>query len=108
MVGIYAAMDFLALVLLVASFFLTLKLKNLMGEGKDTAPVQLLLVVISINFILGVSLLAAVYQKYIGAYLNYVRLTDIMMLIIGLVLTVSVYKIYRDYKKLVKKHEPSE
>jgi phage-related holin len=77
-----------------------------MGKGKDTAPVQLLLVVIIINFLLGVSLLAAVYQKYIKAYFNYIRLTDVMMLLIGIILTISLYKIYRDYSKLIKKHEP--
>jgi hypothetical protein len=106
MVGIYAIMDITASVFLLVSFILTLKLKMLMGKGRDTAPVQLLLTVIFINFILGLSLLFAIYEKYIGAYFNYIRLTDFMMLVIGVVLTVSVIKIYGDYSKLIKKHEP--
>jgi hypothetical protein len=106
MVGIYAIMDLIAIIFLGISFIITLRLRSLMGEGKDTAPVQLLLIVIVINFLLGVSLLAAVYQKYIGAYFNYIRLTDLMMLLIGIILTFSLYKIYREYSKLIKKHEP--
>ncbi|MEM4247907.1 MAG: hypothetical protein QXH80_01455 [Candidatus Nanoarchaeia archaeon] len=101
-------MDLLASIFLAISFLLTLKLKMLMGEGEDTAPVQLLLMVIFINFILGITLLIAVYQKYIGAYVNYIRLTDFMMLVIGVVLLVSVTKIYRNYAKLIKKHEPNK
>ena len=103
----FATIDALALILLGVSFFLTLKLKKLMGEGKDTGPVKLLTVVIAVNFILGATLLIAIYEKSVGAYINYVRITDIMMLVIGIVLTYSVWKIYKDYKKLIKKHEPN-
>jgi len=106
MVGLYATIDLTASVFLLISFILTLKLKMLMGKGGDTAPVQLLLTVIFINLVLGLSLLFAIYEKYIGAYFNYIRLTDLMMLVIGVVLTISVIKIYRDYSKLIKKHEP--
>jgi len=106
MVGIYAIMDLIAVIFLGISFIITLRLRSLMGKGRDTAPLQLLLVVIAINLLLGISLLATVYQKYIGAYFNYIRLTDLMMLVIGITLTVSLYKIYRDYSKLLKKHEP--
>jgi hypothetical protein len=106
MVGIYAIMDLIAVIFLGISFIITLRLRSLMGKGRDTAPLQLLLVVIVINLLLGISLLATVYQKYIGAYFNYIRLTDLMMLIIGIILTTSLYKIYRDYSKLIKKHEP--
>jgi hypothetical protein len=103
----FAAIDAFALIFLGISFFLTMRLKKLMGEGKDTAPVKLLTAVIAVNFILGTTLLIAIYEKSIGGYINYVRLTDVMMLIIGVVLTYSVWKIYKDYKKLVRKHEPN-
>ncbi|HKZ50079.1 MAG TPA: hypothetical protein VJ110_03690 [Candidatus Nanoarchaeia archaeon] len=103
----FATIDAFALVFLGVSFILTLRLKKLMGEGKDTGPVKLLTTVIAVNFILGATLLLAIYQKSIGGYINYVRLTDVMMLVIGIVLTYSVWKIYKDYKKLIKKYEPN-
>jgi hypothetical protein len=99
-------MDLMASIFLVISFILAIKLKVLMGKGADTSLVQLLLTVIAINFILGLSLLSAIYEKYISAYLNYIRLTDFMMFVIGLILMISIFKVYRDYSKLIKKHEP--
>ena len=103
----FATLDALALIFLGISFFMTWKLKKLMGRGKDTGPVQLLSIVIAVNFILGATLLVAIYEKSIGAYVNYVRLVDAMMLVIGVILTYSIYKIYKDYKKIVEKHEPN-
>ena|SRR3989338_8961607 len=104
----FATVDIAALILLVISFVFILKLHNLMGKGKDTAPVKLLLIVVVINLILALTLLAAIYQKYIGAYFNYIRITDISLFIIGVILAFSTYKIYYDYEKLVKKNEPGE
>jgi hypothetical protein len=103
----FATLDILALIFLGISFFLTFKLRKLMGEGKDTAPIKLLTATISIIFVLGASLLAAIYEKSIGGYINYARIADFMMFVIGLILTISVYKIYKDYKHLIKKHEPN-
>lgn len=103
----FATLDVLALMFLGIAFFLTFKLRKLMGEGKDTAPVKLLTVTISVIIILCASLLAAIYEKSIGAYINYVRITDFMMFIVGIVLLYSIYKIYEDYKHLIKKHEPN-
>ncbi len=102
----FATVDIAALILLTISFIFVLKLHNLMGKGKDTAPVKLLLVVIIVNVVLALTLLAAIYQKYIGAYFNYIRITDISLFVIGAVLAFSAYKIYYDYEKLVEKHEP--
>ncbi len=104
----FATVDTLALLLLLVSFIIVLRLHKLMGKGKDTGPVKLLLIVIAVNFILAISLLAALYQKYIGAYFNYIRTTDIAIFVIGLILAISSYKIYKDYEKLVKKNEPGE
>jgi len=104
---LFATLDALALIFLGIAFLLTFKLRKLMGEGKDTAPVKLLTITISVIFVLGASLLAAIYEKSIGAYLSYVRITDFMMFIISIVLIYSVYKIYKDYKHLIKKHEPN-
>ena len=103
----FAALDIFALIFLLISFLLTFKLRKLMGEGKDTATIKLLTVVISVNVILGASLLAAIYEKTIGAYINYVRIVDFTMFAIGIILVVAIYKVYKDYKKLIKKHEPN-
>lgn len=104
---LFIALDAFALIFLGISFFLTFKLRKLMGEGKDTAPLKLLTVTIAVIFVLCATLLAAIYEKSIGGYLNYVRLTDFMMFVIGILLTVSIYRIYKDYKHLIKKHEPN-
>jgi len=99
--------DIIALITLTAAFFIGLKLRKLMGKGKDTEPVKLILIVIGVNILLGLLLLLGGYQKFIGEYANYSRLTDIMLMIIGIVLAVSLYQIYHSYKTLIKKHEPS-
>lgn len=104
----FATIDALALIFLLASLIITFRLKKLMGEGKDTGPVKLLLVVIGVNIILALNLLYALYAKYLHVYLNYVRLSDITLLAIGIILAVATYKIYQDYKKIIKKHEPGE
>ncbi len=104
----FATVDVAALFLLLASFVIVLRLHKLMGKGKDTGPVKLLLIVIAVNLILAFTLLAALYQKYIGAYFNYIRITDISIFIIGIILTVASYKIYMDYKKLVERNEPEK
>jgi len=104
----FAIVDAIALVLLGLSFIQTIRLRKLMGEGKDTGPVKLLLIVISINVLLAASLLIAIYQKYIGSYLNYIRTTDIAMLAIGTLLVFAVTKFHFDYKKLIDKHEPNK
>lgn len=103
----YLTIDIIALIALAASFFLALKLRSLMGKGRDTAPIKLILIVIVVNGLLGLLLLLGGYQKYIGWYLNYARFTDIMLMVIGVTLSVSLYKIYMDYKKLIRKHEPN-
>jgi uncharacterized membrane protein len=104
---LFAALDISALIFLGVAFFLTFKLRKLMGEGRDTAPVKLLTGTIAIIIVLGASLLAAIYEKSIGGYVNYARITDFMMFVIGIILTLYIYKIYKDYKKLIKKHEPN-
>jgi uncharacterized membrane protein len=104
---LFATLDAFALIFLGIAFFLTFKLRKLMGEGKDTAPVKLLTITISVIIVLCASLLAAIYEKSIGGYLNYVRITDLMMFVIGIVLVYSIYKIYKEYKHLIKKHEPN-
>lgn len=104
---LFITLDAFALIFLGIAFFLTFKLRKLMGEGRDTAPIKLLTVTISVIFILGVTLLAAIYEKSIGAYINYVRLTDFMMFVIGIILVIAIYGIYKDFKKIIKKHEPN-
>lgn len=104
----YLTMDIIALITLGISFFLALKLKRLMGKGKDTGPIKILLIVIAVNGLLGFLLLLGGYFKYIGEYINYNRLTDFMLMIIGIILLGSVYWFYRDYRKLIKKHEPDD
>ena len=104
----FLTIDVIALIFLASSLVLTLKLKKLMGKGKDTGPVKILLIVAAINIILGALLLAGGYSKYIGSYIDYVRLTDISLMAIGIILTGSVWKVYTDYKKIIKKHEPDE
>ncbi len=104
---LFATLDILALIFLGIAFLLTFKLRKLMGEGRDTAPVKLLTITISVIIVLSASLLATIYEKSIGAYINYVRITDFMMCVVGIILAVSIYKIYKDYKHLIKKHEPN-
>ena len=99
--------DIIALITLATAFFIGLKLRKLMGKGKDTEHVKLMLIVIGVNVLLGLLLLLGGYQKFIGEYANYSRLTDIMLMIIGIVLAISLYQMYNSYSKLIKKHEPN-
>jgi len=103
----FATISITAFILIAISFVLALKLKNLMGAGKDTAPVKILLTVILVNGILGAYSVTSIYWKYVYNYVNYVRFSDVILLVIGLILVVSIYSVYRDYDKLLKKHEPN-
>jgi len=51
---------------------------------------------------------SAIYWKYVHEYVNYVRNTDIVLLAIGLILVVSIFKVYIDYARLIKRNEPGE
>lgn len=102
------AVNVIALVFLVLSLFLTLALKNLMGKGKDTGPVKILMIVIILNVALGAVLLVGGWFQYINEWVTYARITDIALMLIGVILTGSVAKVYVDYKNLIKKHEPGE
>src|SRR3989344_3086952 len=104
----FASISIAALVLLGISFLLALKLMNLMGKGKDTAPVKILMITIATNGLLGLYAASAIYWKYVHNYVNYVRNTDIVLLIIGIILSTSIYKAYKDYSKLIKRNEPGE
>ena len=104
----FLTIDVIALIFLVTSFFLTLRLKDLMGRGKDTGPVKLLLVVIIVNVLLGGLLLVGGTFKYFGDYLNYVRATDITLMISGMILTFMVYKEYKSYKALIRRYGANE
>ena len=102
----FASISFIALALLFISFLLALKLKNMMGSGRDTGPVKILMAVIATNGILGAYSATAIYWKYVHNYVNYVRFTDIILLVISIILVVAIYKIYKEYTSVVKKHEP--
>lgn len=102
----YLTVNILALIFLGASFFLALALKKLMGKGKDTGPVKILMIVIILVGGLGLLLLAGGWFKYIDEWVNYARVVDVSLMTIGIILTIAVYKVYSDYKKLIKKHEP--
>lgn len=104
----FASMSIIALILLIVSFLLALKLKNMMGTGKDTGPVKILMVVIATNGILGAYSASALYWKFWHDYVSYVRITDIILLIISIILVVSIYKVYKDYTSLIKKNEPNQ
>ena len=104
----FATISIVALILIGVSFILALKLMNLMGSGKDTATVKILMITIVVNGILGVYTASAIYWKYAHEYVTYVRVTDIVLLLIGIILVTSLYKVYKDYKKLIKKNEPGE
>ncbi len=105
---LFASISIIALVLIGISFLLALELRKLMGKGKDTAPIKILLTVIAVNALLGLYSVTALYWKYWHDYLTYVRISDVMLLIIGIILVTSLWKVYSDYKSLIKKHEPGE
>lgn len=99
--------NILAIIFLGAAFLLGLALWRIMGKGKDTAPLKILLLVIALNVSLGLTLLAGCWFEYFQQWINYARITDVALMLIGLFLTVGLAKVYFDYKKLIKKHEPS-
>jgi len=99
--------NILALIFLGTSFLLGIALWRLMGKGKDTAPVKILIIVIILNVILGGTLLVGGWFQYLNNWVQYARIVDVALMIIGLVLTLSIAWIYNDYRKLIKRHEPS-
>ncbi|MFH0868998.1 MAG: hypothetical protein V1839_02100 [archaeon] len=103
----FAVMSIIALVLLVISFILALKLRNMMGAGKDTAPVKILMITILLNALFGVYSASSMFWKYQHDYLTHVRVTDVFLLAIGIILVTYIYKVYRDYTRLLKKNEPN-
>jgi len=103
----FASMSIIALILLFVSFVLAVKLKNMMGAGKDTGPVKILMAVIVTNGILGFYSASSIYWKFFHDYISYVRITDLILLVISIVLVASIYKVYRDYTNLIKKNEPN-
>lgn len=98
--------NILALIFLGTSFLLGILLWRLMGKGKDTGPVKILMIVIVMNVILGSTLLIGGWFQYLKDWVQYARIVDISLMIIGLVLTASIAWVYNDYKKLIKKYEP--
>src|SRR3989344_1288616 len=107
-VYLFASISIAALVLLGISFVLAVRLMQLMGKGKDTATVKILMITIATNGLLGIYSASAIYWKYVHNYVNYVRNTDIVLLAIGLILVVSIFKVYIDYARLIKRNEPGE
>lgn len=103
----FAIMSIIALVLLFISFLFAIKLKNMMGAGKDTGPVKILMAVIVTNAILGFYSATSIYWKYIHDYVSYVRITDIILLVISIILLISIYKVYKDYTQIIQKNEPN-
>src|SRR3989338_34813 len=102
-VYLFASISVAALILLGMSFVLAVRLMQLMGKGKDTAPVKILMITIATNGLLGIYSASAIYWKYVHNYVNYVRNTDIVLLAIGLIL-----KVYMHYARLIKRNEPGE
>jgi len=107
-VYLFASISVAALILLGMSFVLAVRLMQLMGKGKDTATVKILMITIATNGLLGIYSASAIYWKYVHNYVNYVRNTDIVLLAIGLILVVSIFKVYIDYARLIKRNEPGE
>ncbi len=103
---LFASISIAALVLIGISFLLALELKKIMGKGKDTAPIKILMTVIAVNALLGLYSATSLYWKYWHDYLTYVRVSDLVLLVIGVILVTSLWKVYLDYKTLIKKHEP--
>ncbi len=104
----FLAINILALTFLASSFILGIALRKLMGKGKDTAPIQILLIVIIMNTLLGALLLGAGYMAYLGNFVNYTRITGVVLMLIGIILTGSMYKVYKNYKKLILRQEPDK
>jgi len=105
--SIFAYISLAAVALIGIAFALALKLKEIMGKGRDTAPLKILLTLIFTNGILAIYSASAVYWKYTHDYLTYVQITDVVLLAIGIILVISIWKIYDEYDGLVKKHDPN-
>jgi hypothetical protein len=101
------AVNIIAMIALVVSFYLGIKLKILMGRGRDTGPVKLLIIVIAMNGLLGLQFLVGGYLKYLGMFIDYVRLADVTIMVIGITLSVLIYRQYKQYSKLIKRNEPN-
>jgi len=101
--SIFAYISLAAVALIGIAFALALKLKDVMGKGRDTAPLKILL---TLNGILAIYSASAIYWKYTHDYLTYVQITDVVLLAIGIILVISIWKIYDEYGGLVKKHDP--
>lgn len=95
------------MIALTISFILGIKLRVLMGRGRDTGPVRILIILIAMNGLLGLQFLVGGYLKYLGNFTNYMRMSDVTVMVIGVVLSIMLYKLYMNYSKLIKKHEPS-
>lgn len=104
----FAIMSLIALILLVVSFILALKLKNMMGGGKDAAPVKILMITIVLNALFGIYSASSMFWKYEHDYVTHVRVTDMFLLLIGIIMVTYIYKVYRDYTQLLKKNEPNQ
>lgn len=106
MIGIYGLTSIIALILIGISFLLALQLKKIMGKGKDTAPVKILMTIVAVNGLLAIYSVVVLYWQYSHDYLTYVRISNIMLLVIGVILVTSLWKVYSGYKTLIRKHEP--
>lgn len=104
----FAIINVISLILLGISFLLVYKLIKLMGRGKDTQTTQLLIIVIIVNILLGLLQLIGGYLKYMQNFWAYIQLTDIVLLISGIILVTATYRVYKNYKDLVKRNEPEE
>ena len=105
--SIFAYISLAAVALIAIAFVLALKLKRLMGKGSDTAPIKILLTLIFVNIILAGYSASSIYWKYTHDYLTYVQTTDVVLLAIGIILVISIWKILSDYKSLINKHDPN-
>ena len=104
--GPFAIISLSAVVLIGISLLLALKLKRLMGKGKDTAPIKILMITIAVNGLLSLLSVTVLYWQYWHDYLMYARISNVMLLIIGIILVISLWKVYNDYSKLIKKYDP--
>lgn len=101
------AVNVIAMLALTASFYLGIKLRILMGKGRDTGPVRILIIIVAMNGLLGALFLVGGYLKYLGMFIDYVRLADVTIMVIGISLSILLYKEYKKSKKLVQRNEPN-
>jgi len=99
--------NIIAMVALTVAFLLGIKIRLLMGKGRDTKPIKILLIVIGMNGMLGLQFLIGGYLKYLGLFVDYIRLSDVTIMIVGIALSILLYRLYSDYNKLIKRNEPS-